>query len=336
MYNCCVHMYIWQKKWGVSMQDNTDYTMLYRLAKYYYEDNLSQNEIAQKENISRPHISRLLDKARECGIVDIRVSLPEELQVSKTSLMLKEKLRLNNAIVFLTSTESKQINKKTSMNIATVAAKHLPALIKGCKNVGIGWGFTMYQTSLQLSYCSNRESITYVPLVGISGENNPYLQINTIVDRFAEKHGADSYCTNIPIIRENSTEQTEIEKERYAKLLQYWDKLDAAIIGLGAPPKIGEFLISEVSNKYEEIMANSNTCGDILSQFFYPDGTVFDLKPDYEQVSFPIQNLRNMKKVICLAGGAAKVDGIIAAAHNGFFNMLVTDSVTAKLILDRL
>lgn len=76
------------------MQDNTDYTMLYRLAKYYYGDKLSQNEIAQKKHISRPHISRLLDKARECGIVNIKVSLPLELQVSKTRQALKEKLCL--------------------------------------------------------------------------------------------------------------------------------------------------------------------------------------------------------------------------------------------------
>lgn len=310
--------------------------MLYRIAKYYYEDNLSQNEIAQKEHISRPHISRLLEKARESGIVDIRVAMPEELHVSKTRRMLQDKLRLKDVIIALAPTETRQINKKNSMNIATAASKQLPALLQDCKNVGIGWGFTMYQTSLQLSYCDDCEGITFVPLIGISGENNPYLQINTIVDRFAEKFGAESYYTNIPAIRENNTELAQVEKERYKKIQQYWDNLDAAIIGLGVPPKVGEFLLSELSRKYEEIIASTNTMGDILSQFFYTDGTVFDLKPDYEQVSFPIQRLRDIKKVICLAGGAAKVDGIIAAARNGFFNILVTDSVTARLILEKL
>lgn len=310
--------------------------MLYRIAKCYYEDNLSQNEIAQKEHISRPHISRLLEKARESGIVDIRVVMPEELQVSKTRRLLQDKLKLKDVIIALAPTETRQINKKNSMNIATAAAKHLPALLQNCKNVGIGWGFTMYQTSLQLSYCDDCDGLTFVPLIGISGENNPYLQINTIVDRFAEKFGAESYYTNIPAIRENKTELAHVEKERYRKIQQFWDKLDAAIIGLGVPPKVGEFLLSELSRKYEEIIAGTNTLGDILSQFFYTDGTVFNLKPDYEQVSFPIQRLRNINKVICLAGGAAKTDGIIAAARNGFFNILVTDSVTAKIILEKL
>lgn len=331
---CRTHVQF-QMKWGVHTQDNTDYTMLYRLAKYYYEDNLSQSEIAQKEHISRPHISRLLEKARECGIVDIRVALPEELQMSKTRRILQERLCLNNVIIALAPTDNRRMNKKVSMNIATAAAKHIPALIKGCKYVGIGWGFTMYQTSLQLSYCGNFDGVTFVPLVGISGENNPYLQINTIVDRFAEKFGAESYYTNIPAVRDNNTELAQIEMERYIKIQQYWNKLDAAIIGLGVPPNVGKFLLSEVSQKYEEVIAGTNTLGDILSQFFYSDGTVFDLKPDYEQVSFPIHNLRNVKNVICLAGGAAKVDGIITAARKCFINTLVTDSVTAKLILEK-
>ena len=134
------------------------------LQNNYYEDNLSQNEIAKKEHVSRPHISRLLEKAREYRIVDIRVRLPEELQVSKMEQQLKERLGLNEVVVVLASHDSRQLDKKISMNIATAAAEHLPGWIKGCKNVGVGWGFTIYQTSLQLSYCNSCEDIIFFPL----------------------------------------------------------------------------------------------------------------------------------------------------------------------------
>ncbi|MDK2905718.1 MAG: hypothetical protein PWR12_1794 [Eubacteriaceae bacterium] len=318
------------------MQDKTDYTMLYRVAKYYYEDNLSQNEIAQKEHVSRPHISRLLDKARECGIVQIKVVLPNELQISKIKNMLQKELRLNDVIVVPVPTGISQNSKKLSISISTVAARRLPELIRDCSKVGIGWGFTMYQTSLQLTYCDSCKDVTFIPLIGISGVDNPYFQINTILDRFAEKFGADSFYTNIPAVREKDCELPQIEKKRYAKLQQYWNKLDAAIIGLGAPPNVGKFPISEVSHEYKEMIINSNAIGDILCQFFCLDGSVIDCKSHYEQFSFPIHKLRDIKKVICLAGGPAKVNGIITAARNNFYNILVTDSVTASLILDRL
>ncbi len=315
------------------MQENTDYTMLYRIAKYYYIDNMSQSEIAMKEHMSRPHISRLLDKARQVGIVEINVTMPETLQVEKAAKILKRRLGLQEAIVVLAPTETKNLDKKISMNIATAAAQNIPNLIKGCSNIGIGWGYTMYQTSLQLPYSDSIDA-TFVPLVGISGENNPFLQINAIVDRFAEKSGADSYYINIPAVREKGTQLAQIEIERFDKIKQYWSSLDAAIIGLGVSPKVGEFLISEVSKEYKEAIAKSNTLGDILCQFFYEDGTLFDFRGAYEQTSFPVQELKNIRKVICVAGGPAKVNGIITAARHGFFNMLITDINTARLIID--
>ena len=53
----------------ITMQDNTDYTMLYRIAKYYYIDNMSQSEIALKEHMSRPHVKAAWEgtSGRDCG-----------------------------------------------------------------------------------------------------------------------------------------------------------------------------------------------------------------------------------------------------------------------------
>lgn len=41
--------------------------LIYRIARYYYLENLSQNEIAQIEQISRSKVSRLLERARANG-----------------------------------------------------------------------------------------------------------------------------------------------------------------------------------------------------------------------------------------------------------------------------
>ncbi|MDR3644082.1 MAG: sugar-binding domain-containing protein [Clostridia bacterium] len=318
------------------MQENIDYMMLYRIAKYYYEDHISQNDIAKKEHVSRPHVSRLLAKACDCGIVTIKVSLSDELQTSETRHVLKEKLGLKDVIIAFVPNESRNIDQKISLNIATVAAKAFPKLIKGCKNIGLGWGYTMYQTSLQISYNNECDKLTFVPLIGTSGEDNPYLQINSIVDRFAEKHGANSYYTNIPVVREKYMELGKIEQQRYGRLKRYWDKLDMAVIGLGPPPMEGKFLISEISAEYKQSIINSHTQGDILSQFFYEDGSTYNVNPQYRQACYDISRLKEVKNVVCLAGGSSKVNGIIAAARNSFFNTLITDSSTAKLILEKI
>ena len=71
-----VQMYIG----GLILKNITDYVLLYRIADAYYCQGQTQDQIARQENISRPHVSRLLTKARECGIVNIRVEYPEHVK----------------------------------------------------------------------------------------------------------------------------------------------------------------------------------------------------------------------------------------------------------------
>lgn len=310
------------------MPDSTDYTMVYRIAKSYYLDGMSQQQISKRENISRPHVSRMLSKARECGIVSIQVEMPQRLRMPKLQDEIRSCLGLKEVILVSVPEERKLSKADISLNIATAAAEYLPGLLEHAGRVGIGWGFTMYQTSLLIPHTDSPGPMTFIPMIGISGENSPYLQINVIVNRFAEKFGASSFYTNIPVLRESGPEH-----ERDARLETLWDTLDAAVIGLGPPFKQGEFLVSDVSREYKESIAQSDLVGDILANYFDEAGNVFDSSAYYDHFSFPLSRLKSIQNVICLAGGDDKADGLIAAARNGFIQTLITDSSTAKTIL---
>ena len=49
----------------------TDMEQLLAVAKMYYEQGLTQQEIAEKVFLSRSHVSRMLKEARALGIVEI-------------------------------------------------------------------------------------------------------------------------------------------------------------------------------------------------------------------------------------------------------------------------
>lgn len=315
------------------MARRTDAMLLYRIARYYYIDNLSQNEIASIENISRSQISRLLDRAREQGVVKISVELPEQLNSAELANALKKGLHLRDAVVAALPKDERH-GEKAETNLATVAASVLPQMLKGCKTVGVGWGRTLYQTSLQLSYRNMEEGLIYVPLIGITGATSPDLQISIIVDRFAEKHRARSCFMAAPVLREKGIPLGELEKSRYAKLKQYWNSLDAAIIGLSGKPKIGELRYTEVSPAYAAAVERSGVVGDILAQYFLPDGTVLEFENEYEQIAYDIRRLNEVNKVICVAGGTEKVKAILTAAQCGYINVLITDSAAAKALFD--
>lgn len=56
------------------MSSRTD--LLVRISELYYQQNLSQQDISKITGISRPTISRLLDEAKETGVVEIIVHSP--------------------------------------------------------------------------------------------------------------------------------------------------------------------------------------------------------------------------------------------------------------------
>ena len=55
-----------------------DVEILLRVSRMYYEQGLTQSEIAERVGYSRPHVPRLLTHAREWGIVRISISHPLE------------------------------------------------------------------------------------------------------------------------------------------------------------------------------------------------------------------------------------------------------------------
>lgn len=60
------------------------------VARLYYEQNKTQNEIAKELGISRPLVSILLTEARTCGIVTISINRVEALRAPDGDRLCEE------------------------------------------------------------------------------------------------------------------------------------------------------------------------------------------------------------------------------------------------------
>ncbi len=58
------------------MSNREEWQLMLRTARLYYEDYLTQQQIADELGVSRPTISRLLTQARREGIVQITIKDP--------------------------------------------------------------------------------------------------------------------------------------------------------------------------------------------------------------------------------------------------------------------
>ena len=315
------------------MKTGPDVSTIYRIARYYYAEGLSQEEIAAKEGFSRSQISRLIERAKDLGLVKITLVPPTDLLTEELARKLEASLGLVSVIV-VPSRKSADADE-IAMAIATRAADYLPELLAGFEVVGLGWGNTVYKTAELLSRGSGKGGKPlFVPLIGISGDDNPNLQINTIIDRFSASFKTKGLFVNIPSVREKNAPLSKIEEQRVCTLEERWTQVEVAIVGLGAPPSDSPNLIDELPSDYKIELKNSNSCGDILAHFFDAEGRIFKPEHGYDLLAIDMETLAKVKRSICLAGGDNKKSGIIAAAKAGYITDLVTDESTAIAVLD--
>ena len=313
-----------------------DYTLLYRVAKAYFVDQRTQQEIADIENFSRSQISRILKKALEENLVSYKLNFPSDVDEEALSAQLLEALGLEQVhLVPSFYGQSAPISQdEISKNLALGAADKLAELLGDAKNVGLGWGRTMYNASLFVQ--PPQKSIrgrTFIPLIGLSGDNTPSLQINTIVDRFGERFRSERHYVNMPSLQSNKP--LGVGQEDAIKALRdRWNNLDAAVISIGGPPSGNKNLISEYPRLYKKQLQASEAVGDILSQFFFENGQILEPDSSFRLLSMDIRQLAQVKNVIAIAAGPDKVPAIRTAAKMGYVKTLVTDYDTGIKLLN--
>lgn len=302
-----------------------DTMLVYRIAKYYYIDGYGQKEIAKMTGISRPQISRLIKQSQELGIVKIEVSLPEIINIADLQQELASCLGIDSCVV-IPSERPSEID-----NFFPLAAEQLEICLKGYRNIGIGWGHSLYEISRNISYQDGRSDVIFYPLIGCSGSINPYLQVGSITDRFAERYRARAYYLNLPVyLREASLSKDEMNK--WMAFQKKWEQLDVAVVGIGTLGMKDPVYIDEVSNDPYLLKWKKDIEGDVLGYMMLKDGGLLTI-PGFHHIACPIDVLKRISRVIGVAKGINKVEAICRAATNKYINTLITDEDTAKAII---
>ena len=312
-----------------------DDSYLYHIANLYYNHDLSQAEIAEREGLSRPQVSRMLTQAKQVGIVKIKVVMPKESKAEHLEASLVEKLGLKQVFIASNLPNGADLPGDEDAYISSFAlraAPILPRLLHDSKCIGLGWGRTMYNLARNLPEVNTSVSATklIVPLVGSpSGIAKREIQVNTVEYLFGEKLKCNSFYLNM--FSRVTPEQHSLEplEEQSLKMLsEYWDTMDTAVFSSSnAYYAASNELFLESSEEKVPI------AGDILLSLFYENGEVRRNRDTLEIPAIDLNRLKSIPKSILIAAGSEKVKSIYYAAKLQFCNILITDAPTAELLL---
>ena len=135
-----------------------------KIAQEYYRKGKTQEEIALKFRISRSKVSRLISKARECGMVTFTIKdMNEDIYALENEI--ENLFGLQEVIIVPSNINSQQ----TLRAVANGAGLFLDRVLRNGDILGVSWGSTLREM-VNLLQPTRKINIRVVPLVGGVGQ----------------------------------------------------------------------------------------------------------------------------------------------------------------------
>jgi lsr operon transcriptional repressor len=303
--------------------------LLLRVAWHYYKDELTQDEIARRLSTSRASVGRMLDRARKVGLVSITLNA-EHLASFELASRLREAFDLTEVLVVPDYAGQPSSQRAVNARLGLGGAQYLSTHLRPGGSIGVGWGDTM----LRVLAATDIGAVGPIHLVTLTGGVDGYLQ--ALIHSRAERERLTASVIPSPIVASTPALSAALRDEpTIQQVIELARSLKLAVVGVGtAAPDSTLVQMGYMSADDARVLTEKGVAGDILGQFFDVDGNPLDLPIHERRIGIDLDDLRNIGRVVGVAGGAAKTEAILGAIRGGYLNVLVTDEGVAQRLLE--
>ncbi len=299
---------------------------------HYYVNGKTQAEIAQVLGVTRLRVNQAMQKARSSGVVKIHIESP-----FVTRIELQEELvarfGLDKALVAPADREVYDYHAPVGAALASYLVGSPDT--ESWRSIGVSWGMTL-QSAIRRLPQQTRPDIEIVSMIGGNTAGAAFNSFG-IASGFAERLGSKYSVIAAPVyLSPNVDRQAFLSQELFAEHFRKCEKLDAAILVAG-DVSTRSFLVATGlprDVRPRELTA-AGAVGDILARFLDADGNEIAHSLNARAIGVDLDKLHSIPHKILAAAGRHKVDIIRAAMKRGFVDTLITDDVTAELLLNK-
>jgi len=297
-------------------------------AELYHYEGLAQTEVAARMGVTRWTVGRLLDDAKQAGIVRVVIDHPRARR-HELELMLEKAFGLREAVVVTDQPRPAD----TLQLVGQAATRQLRGLSPRLRRLAVGWGRTVAAVAAALP-AGWPHGIEIVQTNGgpAVARGNP---VGNSLYALAEKGPGTVRALAGPTI---------LGSARTAKAL----RRDASIAGtLAAAERSAAMLFSPGAVDPDSVLVQSGyigadqiadlsdlgVVGDVMSHFILEDGTPADQDLDERTLSISLDAVRNCPTVIGVVTGDKKKAATLAVVKAGLVTTLITDSCIPAYVL---
>lgn len=295
--------------------------LMKRVAWMYYEDDLNQQEIADRLKLSRTKVLRLLKDSRESGFV--RITL--DVQAGLIFALEKQICHLSGMSECFIIPGGADVLQ----SVAKASAYRFAEALRSCERIGVGGGRTLHALVKELT---PPDRVVTKEIVSMAGNTKPNLAIEPydIASGLVNKLPVEFFHLWAPA-RVSTKEEAALIKSSPSirTVLDKAEQVDIAFLGIGDMHNSSYVRYNYLNDQELVEIANVGGVGEVLGRFFDIGGRpIFDdLNSNYIAARLPFKT-----HVIGMAGGVEKTEAILGAVRTGWLNGLVTDEITANAI----
>ena len=294
-------------------------SVIMKVAWKYYNEGLTQNEIAQSLNLSRMKVIKYLDIAKSKNIIQFKINLHPFCDMDLKN-KIKQAYHLQDIYIVPASSHS------PLDSLTKAAAHYMEDRIASDTIINVGYGLAVSKTLRHLNISPKYK----VSFVSLSGGVGFYLPAHA-----ASPHEHNHYIMPAPLLVSSEQLACQLMQEKPIKrIMEMVPHASATIIGIGALNGQAT-LVKEgyISTNEIEIYKSMGAVGDLLSQFYDKNGDVLDFPLHKQLISTDISRLKSLNHVIAIASGLEKREAIIGALKGGYIDVLITDEAVAKSLV---
>ncbi|MGJ3509440.1 sugar-binding transcriptional regulator [Enemella sp. A6] len=315
------------------MPAKRDQQVLIDAARMYYLEDLDQGQIARRLGMSRSSVSRILTKARQAGIVEVRIVGDTTLtRHHELETAMRRTFGLNEVLVADVGSGDSHLGV-----VAELGAQVFTRMAASAQVIGFSWGHTISQLIESLPHQALRPGAVVVQLVGGMPQLDTGRSGNSNLQIVAERCRITAERFDAPAVVESAiTAQAMMAESTVRAALIRAASADLAFVGIGSFGVQSSKKLLDAMKLDEDELARvlaAEPVGDINGRFYDLDGTPLGPPTSERVIGLTIDELRGIGTVVGIAAGQEKAGGVLGGIRTGIFDTLVVDSDLAAAVL---
>jgi DNA-binding transcriptional regulator LsrR (DeoR family) len=297
------------------------------VARRHYLYGQSKIEIADELGLSRFKVARLIDFARESGIVRIEIVADGDLDLDR-SARLQERFGLRHAVVLDGSAiEPASLNE----HLGAAAARLLSEILTADDVLGLPWSRSVDLMTRSLRDLPRVDVVQLSGAMEVEGHDGSAVDI---VRRAARATGGGTSIFYAPLLLDDASGVTALKLEpQVARVLAQASRVTTAVMGIGAwGPGLSTIFDAMPATDRAEIR-QAGVVGELAGLFFDRSGRIVEPPQSGRIVTVAPDALQGIRDLVAIAAGAPKAEAVGAALTGRLVNTLVTDGTLADALL---